>query len=68
MVQNVVPIISILKNSYLHEFQCECSLKDESAKFQAAFEKFREEKAVHLQAFKGNCEPFLFLFLLFNIT
>eukprot|EP00268_Persea_americana_P065687 TRINITY_DN8819_c0_g1_i4.p1 TRINITY_DN8819_c0_g1~~TRINITY_DN8819_c0_g1_i4.p1 ORF type:complete len:137 (+),score=41.74 TRINITY_DN8819_c0_g1_i4:504-914(+) len=32
--------------------ECECSLKDESAKFQAAFEKFREEKAVHLQAFK----------------
>ncbi|XP_058091317.1 uncharacterized protein LOC131237515 [Magnolia sinica] len=32
--------------------ECEFSLKNESAKFQAAYEKFGKEKAAHLQAFK----------------
>ncbi|XP_077247601.1 DNA ligase-like protein [Tasmannia lanceolata] len=31
--------------------ECECSLKEESSKFQAAYEKFFKEKAAHLQAF-----------------
>lgn len=34
--------------------QCENCLKDETAKFQALYEKFTKEKATHLQAMKGN--------------
>lgn len=33
--------------------QCESCLKNETAKFQAAYEKFCKEKSAHIQALKG---------------
>ncbi|KAF8404094.1 hypothetical protein HHK36_008974 [Tetracentron sinense] len=38
--------------------ECECSLKNESAKFQAAHEKFSKEKEAHLHSFKDILSKF----------